>query len=494
MAMWGSLMVDCLRINTIIWGLSNLAVVIVGGVLLFPVFPGCDVDRITIPVVMVSLAAAFKMFAMFNSGIAQRATAITILDSSPDTSVVDSINRLRRRVIICSLLSFFSKRGTTSNGNKWKTKLLIPLVITVCFVPLMHCFVGPAVLRWRSFYETQDDAWKAHYQEVFDHGIREALCCLGHAKYISHIQPNVKRRVESSFPHHGHSGIIEVARDLYMQIEGDLADNARSFNFVEVRMSETFAWIRALVLVTIQVMAEACSEFVTSIVHNNEFSTRLSVGALQQLRAAAIVALAQDSKADKALNFRLARQFLFVSMNQSRISCSISATFCSHYSRTKSQRLCGAGSKKVDHSYSLWNALDRTNNGSDTDDDNFENPFNDKVAVMNSLDDPVSQLLETVPRSENGSAGNEAEMFLPGLVIHMVPQRRYISMPFWKGWRVQESVRNYYAYSANREIFKDIVVSPNMFFGHLPWRCHNAMRKLLESQNDKGLLDISRIV
>ncbi|KAL3604835.1 hypothetical protein D5086_005694, partial [Populus alba] len=164
---------------------------------------------------MVSLAAAFKIFAMFNSGIAQKATAITILDSPPDTSVVDSINLLRRRqryktwlwwsrfalamtlqqtataiYPVFSVAEFMSHDGTSSkclagtasNGNKWKTKLLIPFVITVCSVPLMHCFVGPAVLRWRSFYETQDDAWKAHYQEVFDHGIREALCCLGPPK------------------------------------------------------------------------------------------------------------------------------------------------------------------------------------------------------------------------------------------------------------------------------------------------------------------------
>jgi hypothetical protein len=89
---------------------------------------------------------------------------------------------------------------------------------------------------------------------------------------------------------------------------------------------------------------------------------------------------------------------------------------------------------------------------------------------MNSLDDPVSQFLETVPRAENESAGDDAEMFLPGLVIHMVPQQRHVSMPFWKGWSVQESVRNYNAYLANREIFKDIVVSPNMFLDHLPWR------------------------
>ncbi|KAL9360692.1 hypothetical protein Peur_048815 [Populus x canadensis] len=113
---------------------------------------------------------------------------------------------------------------------------------------------------------------------------------------------------------------------------------------------------------------------------------------------------------------------------------------------------------------------------------------------MSSLDDPVSQFLETVPRAENESAGDDAEMFLPGLVIHMVPQQRHVSMPFWKGWSVQESVQNYNAYLANREIFKDIVVSPNMFFDHLPWRCHNAMRKVLESQNDKGLLDVSQIV
>jgi hypothetical protein len=41
----------------------------------------------------------------------------------------------------------------------------------------------------------------------------------------SHICPDVKRSVESSFPHYGHSGIVEAARDLYMQLEGNLANN-----------------------------------------------------------------------------------------------------------------------------------------------------------------------------------------------------------------------------------------------------------------------------
>ncbi|KAG8065063.1 hypothetical protein GUJ93_ZPchr0004g39686 [Zizania palustris] len=42
--------------------------------------------------------------------------------------------------------------------------------------------------RWRSFYATDDMAWKAHYREVFDHGIREALCCLGRAKYLTVLE------------------------------------------------------------------------------------------------------------------------------------------------------------------------------------------------------------------------------------------------------------------------------------------------------------------
>lgn len=96
--MWVSSTVNSLRISTIMLGFSNLAVVIVGGVLLFLVFPGCELNRITIPVAMVSLAAAFKIFAMFKSGIAQKATAFSILDSPLDSSAIDSINRLRRRV------------------------------------------------------------------------------------------------------------------------------------------------------------------------------------------------------------------------------------------------------------------------------------------------------------------------------------------------------------------------------------------------------------
>ncbi|XP_034903371.1 uncharacterized protein [Populus alba] len=758
MAMWVSSMVNSLRISTIMLGFSNLAVVIVGGVLLFLVFPGCELNRITIPVAMVSLAAAFKIFAMFKSGIAQKATAFSILDSPLDSSAIDSTNRLRRRLrykrwlwwsrfaLVMTLLQISTaiylvfnvakyishdetssecQPGTASNGDKWKTKLLISFVIAVCTIPLIHIFVGPAVLRWRSFYQTQDDAWKAHYQEVFDHGIREALCCLGRVKYMrvskedevysvarllgdlvayrasgtghlellaglallqrhsespkshdglveapretiqeafafhefaeaaytgplldfgrhtvffpcawlyrqgiltpwtrnrrpslsgdnwwrghaaaflkytnlppealrrgrvcqekceaayffvvlrhlrsvvisvrgtetaedlitdglgrecllsredldglinsSHICPDVKRNVESSFPHYGHSGIVEAARDLYMQLEGNLANNESesssgflssllgagcecdgySLRIVGHSLGGAIAALLGLRLYRQYpalhvyaygplpcvdlVIAEACSEFVTSIVHNNEFSARLSVGSVLRLRAAAIVALTQDSKTDTALIFRLARQFLCVSKNQrGEIEAADPSELHSAASTVDElDHKVYVGSNKVNQSYSLWKESDRTNSGGDTDNDNIEDPFYDDISVINSLDDPVSQFLETVPRSENRSAGDRAEMFLPGLVIHMVPQQRHISMPLWKGWRFQERVRSYKAYLANRDVFKDIVVSPSMFFDHLPWRCHNAMKKVLESQNDKGMLDVSQII
>lgn len=53
-----------------------------------------------------------------------------------------------------------------------------------------------------------------------------------------------------------------------------------------------------------------------SIVFNNEFSARLSVRSVLQLRADAITALSTDSKTDKATISRLAHRFLHVSKNQ----------------------------------------------------------------------------------------------------------------------------------------------------------------------------------
>ena len=44
---------------------------------------------------------------------------------------------------------------------------------------VVQCFTRSNVLKWRSFYATHNDAWKAHYQKVFDYGIHAASCCQG---------------------------------------------------------------------------------------------------------------------------------------------------------------------------------------------------------------------------------------------------------------------------------------------------------------------------
>lgn len=70
------------------------------------------------------------------------------------------------------------------DDSQGKKQLLVFFMIMLCSVILLQCFIGSDVLSWRSYYVTKDNAWKAHYREVFDHGIREALCCMGRVNYL----------------------------------------------------------------------------------------------------------------------------------------------------------------------------------------------------------------------------------------------------------------------------------------------------------------------
>lgn len=76
---------------------------------------------------------------------------------------------------------------TGLKDTAWKKIMLISFLILVWLAVIIQCSTGSDVLKWRSFYATHDAAWKAHYREVFDHGIREVLCCLGRAKYLYDI-------------------------------------------------------------------------------------------------------------------------------------------------------------------------------------------------------------------------------------------------------------------------------------------------------------------
>lgn len=117
--------------------------------------------------------------------------------------------------------------------------------------------------------------------------------------------------------------------------------------------------------------------------------------------------------------------------------------------------------------FSLWNEADNNDSVIEIDDGEFTNSI---ATTVNTRDDPISQFMETVPRSENGSAGDPPELYLPGLIIHMVPHQRGSHTSLWKCCTVLEKAQSYKAYIANRESFKDIIVSPSMFLDHLPWR------------------------
>ncbi|KAL9264860.1 Diacylglycerol lipase-alpha-like protein [Drosera capensis] len=241
------------------------------------------------------------------------------------------------------------------------------------------------------------------------------------------------------------------------------------------------------------VVADACSSFITSIIHDSEFSAYLSINSVLRLRAAALMAVSQDSTTDSTMLYKLAHLFLDVSKHQkdstgkplppsevqARIltGCDASSSVSAHRHQVypeeskgqdKDSFLCKAPQQEIDIEITSHDSVDR-----------FVNPF---ACDVHSTDDPVSEFMEVVPSSKSRSDQDPPELLLPGLVIHLVRQKRSI-FPLWRGWRMQERVSRYKATIANRENFKDILVSPYMFLDHLPWRCQYALHKVLESRN-----------
>ncbi|XP_015887067.3 uncharacterized protein LOC107422170 isoform X2 [Ziziphus jujuba] len=750
MAVWR---LQNLRWVTIILAVANAFVFFLGGFLVFGAYRSCG-PKFVLPLAVVSCLAGFKIATMVQSAIAQAATARTVLETNADgTNVFDSVLRNERRIryikwlwwarftIVMTVLQFvgaiylvihiancISNGGESGHCDKvqdssdWKQHLLVLFTTMVCSVALLQCCTGPHVLRWRSYYATKDDAWKAHYSEVFDHGIREALCCLGRVKYLSvleedevfsvarllgdlvayrasgtgnlellaglalllkqtqppktldecleapveqireaaalhkfaeaaytgplldlgrnpfifpcvwlyrqgvltpwmrkrrpvlhgdnwwrghaaaflkfvklspdvlrqgrvnqgkceaayfvlvlhhlrsvviavrgtetpedlitdglckecslstedleglinsHIPLDLRQYLVSSFPHYGHSGIVETARDLFKQIEGNTTnDESDSRGILSSLLSpgcecegygirivghSLGGAIAALLGMRLYnrypnlhvyaygplpcvnlVVANACSKFITSIVFNNEFSARLSVRSVLQLRADAITALSKDSITDKAAIFRLAHRFLHVSKYQRNEMGVMHPASDDSAGTIKSENLNESEndskeSEEQDQKFDLWNASDGEDILTETDPNEFLNPF---ATEVNALGDSMSQFMETVP-SVNLSSGDPPELYLPGLVIHMVPQPRSVHKSLQNGCGFRARERCHKAYIADRESFKDIIVSPSMFLDHLPWRCQNAMEMVLEDWNAKGLLNDSQIV
>lgn len=128
--------------------------------------------------------------------------------------------------------------------------------------------------------------------------------------------------------------------------------------------------------------------------------------------------------------------------------------------------LCYTAGSNEFGEYSLW-VDDRMNTQVvEVPDAELTNGF---VADANLSNDPVSELIEVAQNSENGAAGSPREMYLPGVVIHIVPEPNQSNTAHWTSWRLQKE-NQYKAYLAEREKFKDIAVSRSMFLDHLPWR------------------------
>ncbi|CAK9277152.1 unnamed protein product [Sphagnum jensenii] len=70
----------------------------------------------------------------------------------------------------------------------WQKTVLVILNVFSWAATVVQCCVGSNMMAWHSLYDIHDEAWRAHYREVFNHGIREALCCLGKSRYLSQLK------------------------------------------------------------------------------------------------------------------------------------------------------------------------------------------------------------------------------------------------------------------------------------------------------------------
>uniref|UniRef100_A0A0D9W6I3 Uncharacterized protein n=1 Tax=Leersia perrieri TaxID=77586 RepID=A0A0D9W6I3_9ORYZ len=569
-----SFRVGMVRAVSFLVGGLNVAVLLLGIYLIDGVLPpGCGGG---LALAAAPALAGVRVLAMIGAARAQHATADAIarrhLDEGAASVAADAVARHEIRVrykrwlwwtrfgmavgamqlfgaiylIYVIVRDLSDKRRATScffgqdETDQASRQALIALFLILSWVVvIVQCFTGSDILRWRSFYATHDMAWKAHYREVFDHGIREALCCLGRAKTVleedevysvarllgdlvayrasgtghlellaglallqksenlPHLQTDLteaplkliqeaanlhpfaeacytgplldfgrnpilfpcawvyrqgvltpwsrrrrpaldgdnwwrghaaaflrfahipakallrgrvcqskreaayfvvvlhdkktvviavrgtetpedlitdglcrecaftmedldglvkceqlpattRERVISTFPHYGHGGILEAARELFMQLNDCTGDNpsSRTVGFLPTLVGEgsechgykirvvghslggAVATVLGMMLfgrypdVHVYaygplpcvdfVIAEACSQFVTTIVCNDEFSSRLSINSILRLRSAAISALSDNSPADTAMIQKLARRILHV--------------------------------------------------------------------------------------------------------------------------------------------------------------------------------------
>nr|CAB3484933.1 unnamed protein product [Digitaria exilis] len=331
------------------------------------------------------------------------------------------------------------------------------------------------------------------------------------------LPATTREKVISTFPHYGHGGIVESARELFMQLNECTGENTSSgrLGFLSTVLGEgsechgykvrlvghslggAVATVLGMMLfgkypdVHVYaygplpcvdfVIAEACSDFVTTIICNDEFSSRLSINSILRLRSAAISALSDNSPADTAMIQKLARRILHVNRyhdNGTHGPGDDTIEGCSDTTGTAGMPV--PNEREISHQDPLCNTEPELRN--------IQNGFAGYSGSNASIDEHLSYEglnnghdVQIIPIDEPGSGFKEhptscreipvepPEMFLPGLIVHIVRQKRSL-FPLWQCWSIQETEPPYKAVLAKRENFRDIVVTPSMFTDHLPWR------------------------
>ncbi|KAL6840346.1 hypothetical protein ACP4OV_030156 [Aristida adscensionis] len=387
------------------------------------------------------------------------------------------------------------------------------------------------------------------------------------------LSPQVKNTVLSSFPHYGHAGIVESARELYTKLEGQPTHQDKSdtptagflssllgigcechgYN-IEIVGHSLGGSVAALLGIRLYgrfpklhvyaygaapcvdyVIADACSQFVTSIIHNDEFSARLSMNSVIRLRGSAIRALSKDASPNSAKVGKLvgimstgthnkdvtdhcaptgALQIVSEAkpsneQNYGRnvvhtirgglflfgqaISClintpkhRISSTAAINYELGRSRMtIISDGEKCTVDSCVVLNVSHSGEASNTHGDDKFQKDCLYKSAGgCRSPHSNNGTELASAPNDQictiSSSEGQSPEVYLPGLVIHIVPVKKG-TPPVQKTAVTRFKNKSYKAFIANRQDFMDLVVTPRMFLDHLPWRCQYALQKVIET-------------
>lgn len=103
MEMWVS-MLKKMRWCSLIMGISNVFVIILGAILIDLVYSDCGWDKDVLLFVAILVGSCIRIFIMIRTGIAQQATATMIINSLAQSAVLDAVIRHERRVGTCFLL------------------------------------------------------------------------------------------------------------------------------------------------------------------------------------------------------------------------------------------------------------------------------------------------------------------------------------------------------------------------------------------------------